>query len=215
MDIKNFDGKEWVLKSDLETIIKNRIANSQAKIQEAENNNLKLMSELKKAQELSGIADQWRKQAEQMEQSLQKAEQKFNRFQAIASNGFTDPELVAATEWAYDRAMQGKDQKIPLSDWLSGLKAEPEKAPLILRPHLQNSPSPAVSVEPQTENPTKAEIPSNASPGSQNGIPPNGNNGVLAQPKAGADLIKMAARPESYAEFRDAIRNTYFPNSRG
>ena len=71
---------------------------------------------------------EWRSKAEE-------ASGKFSRWQDIATRiGTTDADAIEAVEWQYGRI--GGDDRPALGDWLDGLKAEPDKAPTILRPLL-------------------------------------------------------------------------------
>ncbi|MCB9763919.1 MAG: hypothetical protein H6739_29380 [Alphaproteobacteria bacterium] len=85
--------------------------------------------------EKAATVDTLGSQLREAQAQAQAAEQKFGRWQSIASQlGTTDQEAIEAAEWAHSRLPQKDRPK--LNDWLTGIKADPATAPKVLQPWL-------------------------------------------------------------------------------
>ena len=154
METKEIDGVEYVKRTDVENIIKQRVEKVAVRATEAENKAKDLQSQLEKASKADSTIDILTQQLEQMKHDLSNSEQKFTRYQAISKHGLTDPDIIDAIEWSYERSQngRGKKERINLSEWLDTVVSDPEQAPSVLRPHLRNiQPEPAEKVEQSEE----------------------------------------------------------------
>lgn len=79
-----------------------------------------------KLEQLQSQVSDWQSKAEQ-------ASGRFDRYQAISEKiGTGNPEAIEAVEWQYGK-LEG-DDKPDLGAWLDGMREDPEKVPLVLRP---------------------------------------------------------------------------------
>ena len=215
MRIKEIEGVEYVAKSDLEAAFKDRISKLSARAVQAEETAQALQTELDNTTGRLGSLDTLQAKIDELQGQLTDANTRYDRHNAMAQNGFTDPEIREAVEWAYNKAMQGTETPTPLADWLAGIKSDPSTAPVILRPHLQTTPQ----VEPSTP-----QVDTTATPNADvanNGamvedvapalLPPKTNMGAQPAPTQAGDILKHAAQDiEFYRANRDAVRKAWF-----
>jgi hypothetical protein len=114
-----------------------------------------------------------------------------DRYRTSVGAGLTDPDVIAAAEWAYDRhvAAEPDAAKRPTyADALTGWRAKPEEAPLVLRPFLATA--------------NGSPPPSNRTPRADPAPPttPTGVGGAYTP-----DRIDELRRTGQYAAHRDAI----------
>ena len=208
MRIKEIEGVEYVAKSDMEAAVKDRISKLSARAVQAEEAAQALQTELDNQTGKLGSLDTLQSKIEDLQAQLTDANTRYDRHNAMAQNGFTDPELRDAVEWAYNKAMQGNDQPTPLADWLASIKADPSNAPLVLRPHLQTSPPP---VDPSTPTATPdadpvAQTPDPVLDVAPALLPPKTNMGAQPTPTQQGDILKQLATAdlETYRANRSA-----------
>jgi len=141
------EGKTYILKSQVEAIVKDRVQKVAARATEFEDQLNKLQKEHDKAiKDISSI-DILRNQIKELEAQNIKANEKFNRYTSISSYGLTDPDIVEAIEWAYERSMNKTDEKQDLSEWLQNCFQNPDQAPVILQPHINAARSSSEGLE--------------------------------------------------------------------
>ena len=215
MRIKEIEGVEYVAKSDLEAAFKERISKLSARALQAEETAAALQTELDNTTGKLGSLDTLNTKIQELQTQLTDANTRYDRHNAMAANGFTDPEIREAVEWAYNKAMQGNETPTPLADWLASIKADPNSAPLVLRPHLQTptqtpttpqvDPSTAtVSTQPEATPTPMAAVDTPAL------LPPKTNTGAQPAPTQQGDILKRgAADLEFYRANRDAIRKAW------
>jgi hypothetical protein len=197
------EGVEYVLKAEIEAAFKDRISKLSSRAIQAEEAAKALQDNLdNQSGELQKIS-KLREKVSTLEQSLTDAESKYSRISMLSDQGFTDPELREAVEWAYQRSKS----ESPLDEWIKGIKENPENAPLVLRPHLQAkqaaSPSEAGS-NPEAVAPTAEATPSPSL------LPPKTNTGAKPAPVQSGDILKRAAQDsEFYAQNREAIKKAW------
>ena len=208
MRIKEIEGVEYVAKSDMEAAVKDRISKLSARAVQAEEAAQALQTELDNQTGKLGSLDTLQSKIEDLQAQLTDANTRYDCHNAMAQNGFTDPELRDAVEWAYNKAMQGNDQPTPLADWLASIKADPSNAPLVLRPHLQTSPPP---VDPSTPTATPdadpvAQTPDPVLDVAPALLPPKTNMGAQPTPTQQGDILKQLATAdlETYRANRSA-----------
>ena len=200
------DGQTYVLKTDMETAIKDRISKVTARAQEAETQVRSLQGELEQANKGAGISDTLAQQVDELREQLETSNQRYQRYQAISKHGMVDPDMVEAVEWSYERAQKNvpKKERQTLVEWLDTAVQNPEQAPAILRPHLQAL---------QAEQAPAQDAPAQDAPQSQSLMqPPQApvtNRGARA-PTDTPDLLSRAASdPEFYAQNREAIKQAW------
>lgn len=214
MRTKEIEGVEYVAKADIEAAVQARISKLSARAVQAEETAQALQTELDTQSGKLGSLDTLQSKIEDLQAQLTDANSRYDRHNAMAQNGFTDPELRDAVEWAYNKAMQGAEKPMALADWLASIKADPTNAPLVLRPHLQTTPPP---VDPSTPSATP-----DAQPVAQTDtpaldvapalLPPKTNMGAQPAPTQQGDILKQLATAdlETYRANRDAARKAWF-----
>ncbi|MDB4789766.1 hypothetical protein OAG66_00205 [bacterium] len=203
MQTINHEGVEYVLKADIEAAFKDRISKLSSRAIQAEEAAKALQESLdNQSGELQKIS-KLQEKVSTLEQSLTDAESKYSRVSMLSEQGFTDPELREAVEWAYQRSKS----EAPLDEWIKGIKENPSEAPLVLRPHLQSKQAPPLTAEgsnPEAVAPTAEPI---ASPSL---LPPKTNTGAKPAPVQSGDILKRAAQDsEFYAQNREAIKKAW------
>lgn len=208
-----YEGKTYVLKQDIESVIKERIGKVAARATTAESALAEAQRRLEKAEKAMSSVDILNQQLTDLQTKLQTSENRFNRYQSISKHGLTDPDLVEAIEWSYERSQKNatdKDKKT-LSEWLDSVVENPETAPITIRPHLQAlkmvDDGPA---EPQNN---VADLPA-ADTQSQlasleQARAPRTNAKAMPTPES-ADFLDRALRdPEFYAQNRDKVMSAW------
>lgn len=214
MRTKEIEGVEYVAKADIEAAVQARISKLSARAVQAEETAQALQTELDNQTGKLGSLDTLQSKIEDLQAQLTDANTRYDRHNAMAQNGFTDPDLRDAVEWAYNKAMQGNEAPTPLADWLASIKADPSNAPLILRPHLQTNPQP---VDPSTPTATPDADPISTNPDlvldvAPALLPPKTNMGAQPAPTQQGDILKQLATAdlETYRANRDAARKAWF-----
>tara|TARA_R100000655_G_scaffold17913_1_gene37861 strand:- start:346 stop:1011 length:666 start_codon:yes stop_codon:yes gene_type:complete len=209
------DGKTYILKSQVESIIKDRVQKVAARATEFENQLNDLQIQYEKSTKENASVDILRNQIKELEAANHKASQKFNRYTAISGYGLTDPEIVEAIEWAYDRTMCKKDEKekLELGDWLKNCFENPDNAPVILQPHITAARTSGDPLEGSIDE-AKEQIAAVSNTPDQNQqiqAAPNTNLGVKNIPDNITSLDKRVfSDPELYEANREAIRKMWY-----
>ena len=107
----------------------------------------------------------------------------------LSEQGFTDPDLREAVEWAYQRSKSESS----LEDWIKGIKENPAEAPIVLRPHLQAKASPEGT---QAEAAPTAEAAPNAISIRRECslLPPRTNTGAKPAPVQNGDILSRGLK---------------------
>ena len=209
MKTQEFEGQTWILKSDVDGLVQKRISSVSERARAAETQLTEMKGQIAQAQTATA-------QFEAVSGELAQIRQQFDRHRTMSGSGFSDPEIIAAVGWSYDRqiANMAKKDRPTLGAWLEGIKADPSTAPAVLRPHLQPAQAPPQAQQfqqppqaQQFQQPHAAQIPP-----AQPQIP-TPNNGAIAQspdPSAGDLLTKGLTDPEFYSQNRDRIRDAWF-----
>lgn len=208
-----YEGKTYVLKQDIESVIKERIGKVAARATTAESALAEAQRRLEKAEKAMSSVDILNQQLTDLQTKLQTSENRFNRYQSISKHGLTDPDLVEAIEWSYERSQKNatdKDKKT-LSEWLDSVVENPETAPITIRPHLQALKM--VDDGPADAQPNVADLPA-ADTQSQlasleQARAPRTNAKAMPTPES-ADFLDRALRdPEFYAQNRDKVMSAW------
>ena len=212
-EIEN-EGRTYVLKSEMESIIKERIGKVASRATTAEKALEEAQNRLAKAEKAMSSVDILNQQLADMQTKLQSSEQRFERYQSISKHGLTDPDLVEAIEWSFERAQKGKSDKErqTLSDWLDQQVDNPDSAPITIRPHLQ-----ALRMIGEDNADTEQDIPDTSAQLQQLGEPieqqtaaaPRTNVGAIPAPDSPGFLDRALKDPEFYAANRDKVMQAW------
>jgi len=199
------DGQIYVLKSDMETVIKERISKVSARAQTAEESLRTLQTDLDAAKQSAGTSDVLAQQLDEYREQLQQANSRFDRYKAISKHGLVDDDMIEAIEWSYEKSQSKvpKKERQNLTDWLEGAVSNPDNAPTVLRPHLMQLQQQTAPTE-QTAEPSATETatPSVSMPQVQ---APNVNAGAKP-PTDSPDIISRGlSDSDFYQSNRDAI----------
>ena len=214
-EIEN-EGRTYVLKSEMENIIKERIGKVATRATTAEKALEEAQSRLAKAEKAMSSVDILNQQLAEMQTRLQSSEQRFERYQSISKHGLTDPDLVEAIEWSFERAQKNKSDKErqTLSDWLDQQVENPESAPITIRPHLQalkmigednadGGDLPEVSTSAQLQALGESLEPR------EQASAPRTNVGAIPAPDSPGFLDRALKDPEFYAANRDKVMQAW------
>tara|TARA_B100000459_G_scaffold89443_1_gene50365 strand:+ start:1907 stop:2590 length:684 start_codon:yes stop_codon:yes gene_type:complete len=210
------DGETYVLKTDMETVIKERISKVSARAQQAEEKLRTLQTDLDAAKQSAGTSDVLAQQLDEYREQLQQANNRFDRYKAISKHGLVDDDMIEAIEWTYEKSQSklSNKERVPLTDWLESAVANPDSAPTVLRPHLmqlQQQQPDAPTEQPTTEQAEAA--PTKQAPDWQRQAsqllagpkPPNVNAGAMP-PQESPDIISRGlSDSDFYQNNRDAI----------
>ena len=198
------DGEVYVLKTDMEQAIKERISKVSARAQQAEEQVRTLQTDLDAAKQSAGTSDVLAQQIEEYREQLNQANSRFDRYKAISKHGLVDDDMIEAIEWSYEKAQSKVEKKNrqSLTDWLESAVSNPEAAPTILRPHLLQLQQQTAEAEPSEQ--------AEAAPTEQSSSPsmaqaPNVNAGAKP-PQDSPDIISRGlSDSDFYQNNRDAI----------
>lgn len=216
METKEIDGVEYVKKSEVENIIKQRVDKVASRANEAELANKELQSRLEKASKSDSTIDLLTQQIETMKQQLTKSEQKYTRFQAMSKHGLVDPDIVDAIEWSYEKSQAGKKkgEVVNLGEWLDSIVTDPTTAPTVLRPHLQNLQAEVVEASNDMDVDTSTQNQLAQLEQVERRPAPQTNNGVRPSPEP-SNLIERGLKDaDFYAQNRDEIRKAWMSRRR-
>ena len=208
------EGKTYILKSQVESIVKERVSKVAQKATDAEVRLQEVTKELETFKSKQASYDVLAEQVSQLKGDLQASEKRYTRFQSMTSHCITEPELIEASEWQYEKNMKGKKQseQVSLDDWLKSHIDNPDEAPLTIRPHLQGL-SQDVHIEAGQED--VEEISEDTFDDISEPIynqPPRANRGAVPTPE-GKDILKRTVNDQDfYTANHEAIRKAW--NSR-
>ena len=213
MKIITHEGQEYILKSEVDGIVRERLSKVAEGKRMAEGKVSELEAQLETMNEKVKGVDAMASQLSQLQDELAVSNQRYERHSAIASHGITDPEIRDLIEWQYTKAMDGKTQKDKqsLSEWISGM-GESGEIPTVLQPYFriteegQETPAPA-----QGQAPAQSQAPSPTSnPMAQR---PTSNQGVAQTQdhSTSADMWKRAGNDfEFYQQNRAQLKKQYY-----
>lgn len=220
-EIEN-EGRTYVLKSEMENIIKERIGKVASRATTAERSLEEAQSRLEKAEKAMSSIDILNQQLSDMQTKLQSSEQRFERYQSISKHGLTDPDLVEAIEWSFERAQKNKSDKErqTLSEWLDQQVDSPETAPITIRPHLQAlkmiGEDAADGTPAQQDSSTASQLQSlgESLEPTEYAAAPRANVGAIPAPDSPGFLDRALKDPEFYAANRDKVMQAWKSRNR-
>ena len=213
------EGKTYILKSQVESIVKERVQKVAARATEFETQLNQLQQEHEKAVKANATVDILQNQIKELEAANSKANQRFDRYTSISSYGLTDPDIVEAIEWAFDRSMSKteEDNRVDLSTWLKSCFENPDNAPVILQPHITAARSSSEASQP-VDGAVNGEQIQQEQPQIQNqqiAPAPNTNQGVQNVPDSMTALDKRVfSDQELYEANRDKIMKMWYSGRR-
>lgn len=145
MDEIEHEGKIYILKSSsipkmqAEQMIKDRVSKVASKVQELEKIAQERLDTIESLQGNQNRYDVLSKQFGELQSKLEASEGRFEKYQSISKFGITDPDLIEAIEWQYNKSNKDvdKEQLKSLGEWLESYIDNPQEAPITIRPHLQ------------------------------------------------------------------------------
>ena len=209
------EGQEYILKSEVDGIVRERLSKvaEGKRLAEGKVSELEALVETM-TEKVKGV-DAMASQLSQLQDELAVSNQKYERHSAIASHGITDPEIRDLIEWQYSKAMNGKSQKDKksLSDWISGM-GESGEIPTVLQPYFriqeegQEAPAQA-----QAQAQSQAPAPSNYQSSNPMAQRPTTNQGVApTQDHATSEALwKKAGNDfDFYRQNREELKKQYY-----
>ena len=215
MKIITHEGQEYILKSEVDGIVRERLSKVAEGKRMAEGKVLELEAQLETMNEKVKGVDAMASQLSQLQDELAVSNQRYERHSAIASHGITDPEIRDLIEWQYTKAMDGKTQKDKqsLSEWISGM-GESGEIPTVLQPYFriteegQETPAPA-----QGQAPAQSQAPAPSPTSNPMAQRPTSNQGVAQTQdhSTSADMWKRAGNDfEFYQQNRAQLKKQYY-----
>tara|TARA_Y100000996_G_C22514253_1_gene639783 strand:- start:32 stop:676 length:645 start_codon:yes stop_codon:yes gene_type:complete len=201
----NHEGQEYILKSEVDTIVRDRLAKTSEAKRHAEKQIKELQTQLQNVQNDTETNTNYKKQVEDLEVQLKKTNQKYERHTAIANEGITDPDIRDLVEWQYEKTMSSRAKKdvVQFTEWMQQLK-NTDNVPKTLAPYFSKNEALAqqntVQTSPEKEVYTEA-------------IRPTTNSGVsnIQQQNTNGDVWKKAATDyEFFRQNREALKKQYY-----
>lgn len=204
MEIEH-EGKIYILKSQVESIIKERVGKVAQRATLAEQQLEEAHQRIEKSEKAMSSIDILNQQLIDMQSKLSTSEKRFSRYQSISKHGLTDPDLIEAIEWTYERAQSKKEDKdrLSLSDWLDSQVENPDEAPITIRPHLRALKMANTPEETQPEEIDTLETQQNTEP--ERTPVPRSNVGTIPTPDTPGFLERALKDPEFYAANREKV----------
>lgn len=210
------EGKTYILKTQVEAIIKERVSKVASRANEAEQQLKEVANQLESMQGKQASLDMLTEQIQALKGELQASENKFSRYQSMSKHGISEPDLIEAIEWQYEKSNKGKSKKdiVPLSEWLENHLENPDNAPIAIRPHLQSlkTEAPAPAANEVADQLAEVSEPLEQVPPQPMYQAPQTNRGAVPAPE-GKDILKRAMTdPEFYSANAAAVKAAW--NSR-
>ena len=208
------EGQEYILKSEVDGIVRERLSKVTENKRSAEKRVSELESQLEDMSSKVKGAEAMASQLASLQDELAISNQRYERHQAIAAQGITDPEVRDLVEWQYNKAMDSKAKKdrVPMGEWMANMK-EGGEVPTVLRPYFQAQEAPQnAPQESVPANVDRSQIQSLGQP-TQSTSRPSTNQGV-AQPQnhsTNGDVWKRAASDFEFSQQNRAeLKKPYY-----
>jgi hypothetical protein len=160
MEVKNIEGVEYILKSDVDELVRSRVSKVSERARAAESRVAELEESVEANKTASSQLSDLQLKIDSLTGELEQSKNLYSTHSTIAKHGFIDPELRDLVEWQYQRAVKDipKKEQPDLDTWISNLKADPSKATEALRPFLKSE-APAAPPEATQEAPQPPQPP--------------------------------------------------------
>ena len=219
------EGKEYILKEEVDGIVRERLSKVTEAKRQAESRANLLESQISDMESKVKNTDAMASQLAQLRDELAVSNQRYERHSAIANHGITDPEIRDLVEWQFSKAMEGKAKKdqVSLATWLGSMK-EGGEIPVVLKPYLGEIASPGAegSQAAQPAQPSQPAQPAQASMGATASTQaqlaslaqrPTSNQGVqqTADHATNGDMMKKASGDyEFFKANRQEVKKRYY-----
>ena len=107
MEIKKFEEKEYILKSDVDELVRSRITKVSERARASEDRVKELESTAKASPNSETIAQHVARIAE-LETNLAQSKKTYSEHETITKYGFLDPNLRDMVSWTYEREMRNR-----------------------------------------------------------------------------------------------------------
>lgn len=210
------DGKTYILKSSVETIIKERISKVAQRATEAESKSSEMEQKIKDFESKQASIDLLNNQLSELRDQLKTSESKFSRYQSISQLGITNQEVIDLLEWQYDKSTREMKDRPELSEWLQSHINDVDNAPISIQHHLSalKSSAPPEANEAPPEASTEADMINMMQMQSlqhlnQSVTPPNVNRGAIKAPEQKNILERGLTDQAYYNQNAEAIRQAW------
>lgn len=216
------EGKEYILKEEVDGIVRERLSKVTEAKRQAESRANLLESQITDMESKVKNTDAMASQLAQLRDELAVSNQRYERHSAIANHGITDPEIRDLVEWQFTKAMEGKSKKdqVSLATWLGGMK-EGGEVPVVLKPYLGEIASaaaegsqPATTSQPaQPAQPAMGATASTQAQLASLAQRPTSNQGVqqTADHATNGDMMKRASGDyEFFKANRQEVKKRYY-----
>ncbi len=213
----NHEGKTYILKSQVEGIIKERISKIASKASEAEKRANELETSLAEISNKTASLDVLAQQLEEMQGKLSASESRFQRYQAVSKYGITEPDIIEAIEYSYEKSMKAKPKKdqVALDVWISNHLENPNNAPILLRPHLIQVATKNAPIEENTDRNQLQSLVSHEQVQETNSPTLISHNQNTVKAPENQNMIQQGLKDgKFYKENREAIRNLWLTKTR-
>ena len=210
------EGQEYILKTEVDGIVRERLSKVTENKRSAEKRVQELESQLEDMSSKVKGAEAMASQLATLQDELAVSNQRYERHQAIAAQGITDPEVRDLVEWQYNKAMDSKAKKdrIPMGEWMATMK-EGGEVPTVLKPYFQAQEAPQDT--PQESTPANVDRtqlhPIIHGEAPQSTPRPSTNQGVAQTQNhsTSGDVWKRAASDfEFYQQNRAELKKQYY-----
>ena len=208
------EGQEYILKSEVDGIVRERLSKVTENKRSAEKRVSELESQLEEMSSKVKGAEAMASQLASLQDELAVSNQRYERHQAIAAQGITDPEVRDLVEWQYNKAMdsRAKKDRVPMGEWMATMK-EGGEVPTVLKPYFQAQEAPHNA--PQESTPANVDRSQLQALGetTQSTPRPSTNQGVAQTPNhsTSGDVWKRAASDfEFYQQNRAELKKQYY-----
>ncbi len=209
----NHDGKEYILKSEVDGIVQSRLSKITEAKRLSEQRVTDLEAQLSTMKSSMDGVDALNNRVMELESALKSSNDKYARHNAITEAGITNPQVRDLVEWQYNKSMEAlpKKDQVNLVDWLKGMK-EGGSVPLLLEPYFknQNQSNPLPNPETQAQLSAMRAQPVESTPS----IPsqPTTNAGVqpTTESNTSSSLMDRAVDYDFYSANRAKIKAEYY-----
>ena len=207
--ITSEEGLVYVLKEDMEAVIKERVSKVAQKARDYETQLQDATAKIETMTKQTASVDILTDKIADLEAKLTKSNSQFDRYKAISRHGLVDDDIIDAIEWAYERTMSKVDDKdrVELGSWLDTQIQDVENSHPLLRPHLQKTA--AKNSEISSQNKTEDITPHTPPETPKNANIPRVNTGAQKPPETRSIIDQGLNDPEFYKANREAILKAY------
>ena len=114
------EGKSYILKSQVESMIKDRVSKVAARATEYQAQIESMKSEMQGLQGKTASVDLLQEQLSTLKAKYDKSQGRFERYKNVSKYGLTDPQIIKGIEWAYDESQEGlsKKDQVSFAQWV-------------------------------------------------------------------------------------------------